>query len=117
MDLRHDPFRVTVMTYINLLGPSNESRDPRSVNLTICINSRRDDEGHDVSHYLCHVQNFCSEYVIQGIPEQEAFVLVSDENDVFSYRQHLMQLVGPMTDRYRITGRDHSCQGLTSVVR
>jgi hypothetical protein len=53
MELRHDPFRVTAMAYSNLRGPSNASRAPRRVHLPICINSLRDDEGHDASHYLC----------------------------------------------------------------
>ena len=61
MELRHDPFCVTAMAYSNLRGPSNASRAPRRVNLPICINSLRDDEGHDASHYLCDVQNFRAE--------------------------------------------------------
>jgi hypothetical protein len=92
MELRHDPFRVTAMAYSNLRGPSNASRAPRRVHLPICINSLRDDEGHDASHYLCDVQNFRAECAVQGIPEQEALVLVPDENDAFSYRQLLLQL-------------------------
>ena len=50
------------MEYSNLGDPSNTSGAPRR------------------------------ECVIQGILDQEALVLVSDENDVFSYRQLLMQL-------------------------
>jgi hypothetical protein len=80
------------MAYSNLRGPSNASRAPRRVNLPICINSLRDAEGHDASHYLCDVQNFRAECAVQGIPEQEALVLVPDENDAFSYRQLLLQL-------------------------
>ena len=71
---------------------SNASRVPRRVNLPICINSLKDDEGHDVSHYLCDVQNCRTECVIQGLPEEETLVLIPDENDDFSYRQLLMQL-------------------------
>ncbi len=92
MELRHDPFRVTVISYSNLRGPSNASRTPRRVNLTICINSLKDDEGHDARHCLCDVQNFRAECVIQGFPEEEALVLIPDENNAFSYRQLLMQL-------------------------
>jgi hypothetical protein len=92
MELRHDPFRVTAVSYSNLRGPSNASRAPRRVNLPICINSLKDDEGHDASHYLCDVQNFRAECAIQGLPEEEALVLIPDENDAFSYRQLLMQL-------------------------
>ena len=62
------------------------------MNLPICINSLKDDEGHDASHYLCDVQNFRAECAIQGLPEEEALVLIPDENDAFSYRQLLMQL-------------------------
>jgi hypothetical protein len=65
------------------------------VNLPICINSLKDDEGHDVSHCLCDVQIFWTECVIKGFPEKETLVLIPDENDVFSdssYRQLLMQL-------------------------
>ena len=62
------------------------------MNLPICINSLKDDEGHDTIHYLCDVQNFRSECVNQGIPVEEALVLVPDENDAFSYRQVLMQI-------------------------
>ncbi len=62
------------------------------MNLPICINSLKDDEGHDANHYLCDVQNFRSECVIQGLPEEEALVLIPDENDAFSYRQLMMQL-------------------------
>jgi hypothetical protein len=93
MELRHDTFRVTAISYGNLRSPSNASRTPRCVNLPICINSLKDEEGHDVSHYLCDVQNFHTECVIQGLPEEEALVLVPDENDAFSYCQLLMQLV------------------------
>jgi hypothetical protein len=92
MELRHDPFRVTAISYSNLRGPSNASRAPRRVNLPFCINSLKDDEGHDASHYLCDVQNFRAECAIQGLPEEEALVLIPDENDAFSYRQLLMQL-------------------------
>ncbi len=92
MELRHDPFRVTTISYSNLRGPSNASRVPRRVNLPICINSLKDDEGHDASHYLCDVQNFRAECAIQGLSEEEALVLIPDENDAFSYRQLLMQL-------------------------
>jgi hypothetical protein len=92
MELRHDPFRVTAVSYRNLRGPSNASRAPRRVNLPICINSLKDNEGHDASHYLCDVQNFRAECAIQGLPEEEALVLIPDENDAFSYRQLLMQL-------------------------
>ncbi len=62
------------------------------MNLPICINSLKDTEGPDVSHYLCDVQFFCAECVIQGLSEEETLVLVPDENDAFSYRQLLMQL-------------------------
>ena len=62
------------------------------MNLPICINSLKDAEGHDASHYLCDVQNFRAVCVIQGLSEEEALVLVPDENDAFSYRQLLMQL-------------------------
>ena len=62
------------------------------MNLPICINSLKDDEGHDASHYLCDVQNFRAECAIQGLPEEEARVVIPDENDAFSYRQLLMQL-------------------------
>jgi hypothetical protein len=89
----HDPFRVTTISYNNLRGPSHDSRTPRHVNLSICINSLKDDEGHDDNHYLFDVQKNCSECVIQGIPEEETLVLVPDENDAFSYRQLFMQLV------------------------
>jgi hypothetical protein len=92
MELRHDPFRVTAISYSNLRGPPNASRAPRRVNLPICINSLRDDEGHDANHYLCDVKKFRSDCVIQGLPEEEALVLIPDENDAFSYRQLLMQL-------------------------
>ncbi len=49
-------------------------------------------KGHDVSHYLCDVQNFRAECAIQGLPEEEALALIPDENDAFSYRQLLTQL-------------------------
>ncbi len=62
------------------------------MNLPIYINSLKDDEGHDDNHYLCDVQKFRSECVIQGLPEEEALVLIPDENDAFSYRQMMMQL-------------------------
>ena len=48
--------------------------------------------GSRCSHYLCAVQNFRAECAIRRIPEQEALVLVPDENDAFSYRQLLIQL-------------------------
>ena len=66
------------------------------MNLPICINSLKDDEGHDDSHYLCDVQNFRVECAIQGLPEEEALVLIPDENDAFSYRQLLMARSPPM---------------------
>jgi hypothetical protein len=56
------------------------------------IRAYKMDEGHDDSHYLCDVQNFRAECVIQGLPVEEALVLIPDENDTFSYRQLLMQL-------------------------
>jgi hypothetical protein len=56
MELRHDPFRVTAISYSNRRGPTNASRTPRRVNLPICINSLKDAEGHDASHYLYDVQ-------------------------------------------------------------
>jgi hypothetical protein len=92
MELRHDPFRVTAISYSNLRDPSNASQTQRRVNLPMCINSLKDDEGHDASHYLCDVQNFHAECVIKGLPEEETLVLVPDENDDFSYRQLLIQL-------------------------
>ncbi len=33
IELRHDPFRVTAISYRNLRGPSNASRAPSRVNL------------------------------------------------------------------------------------
>ncbi len=92
MELRHGPFRVTAISYSNRRGPANASRTPRRVNLPICINSLKDAEGHDASHYLYDVQNFRAECAIQGLSEEEALDLVPDENDAFSYRQLLMQL-------------------------
>jgi hypothetical protein len=50
MEMRHDPFRVTVISYRNLRGPANASRTPRCVNLLICINSLKDTEGHAFSY-------------------------------------------------------------------
>jgi hypothetical protein len=81
MELRHDQFRVTTISYINLRVPSNASRDPRRVKLPICINSLKDVEGHDVNHCLCDIQKFRAECAIQGLPEEEALVLIPDEND------------------------------------
>ncbi len=43
-------------------------------------------------HYLCDVQNFRAECAIQELHEEEALVLIPDENDALSYRQLLMQL-------------------------
>ncbi len=60
MELLHDPFCVMTISYSNLRSPSNVSRTPRRVNLPICINSLKDDAGHDDNHYLCDVQNFGS---------------------------------------------------------
>ncbi len=85
-------FKEATISYSNLRGPANVSRDPRRVNLPICINSLKDAEGHDASHYLCDVQNFRAECAIQRLSEEETLVLVPDENDAFSYRQFLLQL-------------------------
>ncbi len=56
------------------------------MNLPICINSLKDDEGHDASHY------FAKKNAMNMPLREETLVLVPDENDAFSYRQLLMQL-------------------------
>ena len=48
---------------------------------------------------------------MQGIPEQEALVLVPDENDASSYRQLLMQLW-----RCKITWIEEVLDLLTKIV-
>ena len=92
MELRHDPFRVSALSSANLRGGGRASRPLKRVNLPICINSLRDAQGHDISHYLCDTENFRADCAMQGLQEEDALVLIPDENDAFSYNQLLAQL-------------------------
>ena len=91
-ELRHDPFRVSALSFSNLRGGGRVSRPLKRVNLPICINSLRDAHGHDISHYLCDTENFRADCAMQGLQEEDALVLIPDENDAFSYNQLLTQL-------------------------
>ena len=70
MELRHDPFRASALSSVNLLGGGRASRPLKRVNLPICINSLSDAHGHDISHYLCDTENFRSDCAMQGLQEE-----------------------------------------------
>ena len=78
-ELRHDPFRVSALSFSNLRGGGRASRPLKRVNLPICIDSLRDAHGHDISHYLCDTENFRADCSMQGLQEEDALVLIPDE--------------------------------------
>jgi hypothetical protein len=81
MEIRHDPFRITVLC-------DNKKR----VDFPVCINSIRHVDGHDISHYLCSISDFHFECKGQGITVQNSYVVIPDNNDLFSYATVLEEL-------------------------
>jgi hypothetical protein len=59
--------------------------DRKRVDFPVCINSIRHAEGHDISHYLCSMSDFHFECKGQGMTVQDSYVVIPDNNDLFSY--------------------------------
>jgi hypothetical protein len=56
------------------------------------INGIRHAEGHDMSHYLCGMSDFHFECKGQGITVQDSYVVIPDNNNLFSYVTMLEEL-------------------------
>ena len=81
MEIRHDPFRITALC-------DNKKR----VDFPVCINSIRHADGHDIFHYLYSKSDFHFECKGQGITVQDSYVVIPDNNDLFSYATMLEEL-------------------------